>query len=56
MYQHPVLAAVQGLDRSSEHYTENRVKLINKYTHTIDPVIDVVRELRACRMQCWSLI
>ena len=42
MYTHPVLHALDALDRSSEQYQEQRVKIINKYTHTIDPVIDVV--------------
>ena len=41
MYTHPVIPALAALDKSADNYQENRVKLINKYTHTIDPVIDV---------------
>lgn len=45
-YKHPVLQALGTLDRSADNYQERRVKIINKYTHTIDPVIDVVRTTR----------
>ena len=40
-YVHPVVAALEELDRGAEDYQEQRVRLINKHTHTIDPVIDV---------------
>jgi hypothetical protein len=47
--QHPVLGALMTLDRSTENYHERRVKIINKYTHTMDPVIEVVRLGRGAR-------
>jgi hypothetical protein len=42
-YVHPVVSALGTLDRSADNYAERRVKIINKYTHTIDPVMEVVR-------------
>lgn len=51
-YVHPVVGALSTLDRSHENYGERRVKLINKYTHTIDPVIEVVRAFGGAAFFC----
>ncbi len=42
-FAHPVIAALGTVDRSAENFQERRVKIINKYTHTTDPEIEVVR-------------
>lgn len=41
MYSHPAVKEMERLDRDQDNYTVQRVKVINKMTHTFDPFVEV---------------